>query len=150
MPLYHFFFFQAEDGIRDLTVTGVQTCALPISQRGAQRSGQRRENTMPSNHRSRQSLLRRRGRIRSQREIRLHGVSPLTRRAPAKKVPSDNPQAPQYGKTSSRPTERHRGGKRGKPGPRLRYPNSLRGGGPQTKVHRERLGTRFLQQLLPP
>src|SRR2546430_5457767 len=28
MPL--FFFFQAEDGIRDLTVTGVQTCALPI------------------------------------------------------------------------------------------------------------------------
>src|SRR2546430_7973558 len=25
-------FFQAEDGIRDLTVTGVQTCALPISQ----------------------------------------------------------------------------------------------------------------------
>src|SRR5688572_32041564 len=27
-----FFFFQAEDGIRDLTVTGVQTCALPICQ----------------------------------------------------------------------------------------------------------------------
>src|SRR5690349_22789701 len=26
-----FFFFQAEDGIRDLYVTGVQTCALPIS-----------------------------------------------------------------------------------------------------------------------
>src|SRR2546428_7143760 len=26
----HFFFFQAEDGIRDLIVTGVQTCALPI------------------------------------------------------------------------------------------------------------------------
>src|SRR2546427_9715942 len=25
------FFFQVEDGIRDLTVTGVQTCALPIS-----------------------------------------------------------------------------------------------------------------------
>src|SRR2546430_695638 len=32
--MYHFFFFfQAEDGIRDLTVTGVQTCALPISVR---------------------------------------------------------------------------------------------------------------------
>src|SRR5688572_31098398 len=30
-----FFFFQAEDGIRDLTVTGVQTCALPICDRGA-------------------------------------------------------------------------------------------------------------------
>src|SRR5438309_10905258 len=28
-----FFFFQAEDGIRDGTVTGVQTCALPISRR---------------------------------------------------------------------------------------------------------------------
>src|SRR2546427_1816392 len=28
--LCYFFFFQAEDGIRDLTVTGVQTCALPI------------------------------------------------------------------------------------------------------------------------
>src|SRR2546430_16080403 len=29
--LMEYFFFQAEDGIRDLTVTGVQTCALPIS-----------------------------------------------------------------------------------------------------------------------
>src|SRR5207245_5420008 len=29
--LFTFFFFQAEDGIRDATVTGVQTCALPIS-----------------------------------------------------------------------------------------------------------------------
>src|SRR2546421_2514055 len=27
---FSFFFFQAEDGIRDLIVTGVQTCALPI------------------------------------------------------------------------------------------------------------------------
>src|SRR5256885_6475437 len=40
LSLYHgitlvsffvFFFFQAEDGIRDYKVTGVQTCALPIS-----------------------------------------------------------------------------------------------------------------------
>ena len=30
--LFMFFFFQAEDGIRDDLVTGVQTCALPISQ----------------------------------------------------------------------------------------------------------------------
>src|SRR2546421_8301266 len=29
-PMVLFFFFQAEDGIRDLIVTGVQTCALPI------------------------------------------------------------------------------------------------------------------------
>src|SRR5438445_13143319 len=38
-----FFFFQAEDGIRDIGVTGVQTCALPIScdprRRGSQGSG---------------------------------------------------------------------------------------------------------------
>src|SRR2546430_17590421 len=33
MECFLFFFFQAEDGIRDLTVTGVQTCALPISGR---------------------------------------------------------------------------------------------------------------------
>src|SRR5689334_23930141 len=32
-----FFFFQAEDGIRDGTVTGVQTCALPISARASRR-----------------------------------------------------------------------------------------------------------------
>src|SRR6266542_4561673 len=31
-----FFFFQAEGGIRDATVTGVQTCALPIFLRGPQ------------------------------------------------------------------------------------------------------------------
>src|SRR6266536_5545858 len=32
-PIIVFFFFQAEDGIRDPLVTGVQTCALPISKR---------------------------------------------------------------------------------------------------------------------
>src|SRR5258707_12022757 len=32
---FFFFFFQAEDGIRDIGVTGVQTCALPISPRRA-------------------------------------------------------------------------------------------------------------------
>src|SRR2546429_5419844 len=30
MDIRFFFFFQAEDGIRDVAVTGVQTCALPI------------------------------------------------------------------------------------------------------------------------
>src|SRR2546425_5244832 len=33
-PIF-FFFFQAEDGIRDKLVTGVQTCALPIYRRGS-------------------------------------------------------------------------------------------------------------------
>src|SRR5690349_23940104 len=44
-----FFFFQAEDGIRDLYVTGVQTCALPISTRPPSsrlRSKGRGQNTM--------------------------------------------------------------------------------------------------------
>src|SRR5205085_2180168 len=45
-----FFFFQAEDGIRDLTVTGVQTCALPISTQDA---------TLRSRCRSAPDLLRR-------------------------------------------------------------------------------------------
>src|SRR5438874_6891362 len=43
-----FFFFQAEDGIRDLYVTGVQTCALPIfeTDRGiTQRTRQRVQGT---------------------------------------------------------------------------------------------------------
>src|SRR5207245_4021927 len=40
MKLFFLFFFQAEDGIRDATVTGVQTCALPIcARRGAARRG---------------------------------------------------------------------------------------------------------------
>src|SRR2546429_3964302 len=34
-----FFFFQAEDGIRDVAVTGVQTCALPICVEGAPGTG---------------------------------------------------------------------------------------------------------------
>src|SRR2546422_5015606 len=36
-----FFFFQAEDGIRDVAVTGVQTCALPILSPSVSRSTQR-------------------------------------------------------------------------------------------------------------
>src|SRR5437667_6075660 len=37
-----FFFFQAEDGIRDRDVTGVQTCALPISRPRSEAAGQTR------------------------------------------------------------------------------------------------------------
>src|SRR5206468_8384233 len=39
--LCFFFFFQAEDGIRDLIVTGVQTCALPICPRRTEMLGLR-------------------------------------------------------------------------------------------------------------
>src|SRR2546426_7853598 len=44
---YFFFFFQAEDGIRDYKVTGVQTCALPIlpERRSALRSGRAQTGT---------------------------------------------------------------------------------------------------------
>src|SRR5699024_11847216 len=41
-----FFFFQAEDGIRDRNVTGVQTCALPISYRSLASVGHRHESTL--------------------------------------------------------------------------------------------------------
>src|SRR6266567_6526903 len=41
MSIYEFFFFRAEDCIRDLTVTGVQTCALPISALAALNPGSR-------------------------------------------------------------------------------------------------------------
>src|SRR3990167_2434 len=46
------FFFKAEDGMRDLTVTGVQTCALPICRvgwpRGDRADPSRRRNEAPS------------------------------------------------------------------------------------------------------
>src|SRR5216684_9177056 len=41
--MFFFFFFQAEDGIRDVAVTGVQTCALPISAFSANCAGPRIE-----------------------------------------------------------------------------------------------------------
>src|SRR5256885_4803314 len=43
--VYFFFFFQAEDGIRDYKVTGVQTCALPISSISPVQSKVQRTNT---------------------------------------------------------------------------------------------------------
>src|SRR5205807_7306031 len=39
LTYFLFFFFQAEDGIRDYKVTGVQTCALPISAMMRMRGG---------------------------------------------------------------------------------------------------------------
>src|SRR2546425_5651665 len=42
MLMSFFFFFQAEDGIRDKLVTGVQTCALPIWKPAALRTAWRR------------------------------------------------------------------------------------------------------------
>src|SRR5256886_17483670 len=56
-------FFQAEDGIRDLTVTGVQTCALPICARRSR--GARRD--------------RRRGALRGEPDPRPRGAPRLSR-----------------------------------------------------------------------
>src|SRR2546422_7059869 len=55
---WFFFFFQAEDGIRDVAVTGVQTCALPISvPHGLQQPfGER----VAEGHAGRQAAIRRR------------------------------------------------------------------------------------------
>src|SRR5690606_39811794 len=52
--LFYFFFFQAEDGIRDFHVTGVQTCALPISpsERGLGRRLPRRSGSVRHDPRS--------------------------------------------------------------------------------------------------
>src|SRR5947208_28631 len=46
-PGNNFFFFQAEDGIRDDLVTGVQTCALPISRGTGRRRGRRSRRRRP-------------------------------------------------------------------------------------------------------
>src|SRR5438270_10270832 len=54
--IFFFFFFQAEDGIRDLTVTGVQTCALPIFRLLAPR---RSRNCCSSSHLRRTTTSRR-------------------------------------------------------------------------------------------
>src|SRR2546421_2682383 len=43
-----FFFFQAEDGIRDLIVTGVQTCALPIDRKSTRLTPVTIRSRMPS------------------------------------------------------------------------------------------------------
>src|SRR2546421_748869 len=51
--MWFFFFFQAEDGIRDLIVTGVQTCALPILSRASRTAT---DDDPLSNHTSRMSV----------------------------------------------------------------------------------------------
>src|SRR2546430_17722447 len=53
------FFFQAEDGIRDLTVTGVQTCALPICEAPARPHLRNRARGLAGPESHRRSLRRR-------------------------------------------------------------------------------------------
>src|SRR5438445_5694415 len=103
---------------------------------------------MSSHNWSRQSLLSRRRCFRIERPL-WSRRTPLTRGSSEEEVsPHHNPHS-KYGEADYRPFERYRGRKWGKHSPRLRYPSSLRGGGPQTSLHRSRLGTRFWKQLLP-
>src|SRR2546430_16725379 len=85
-----FFFFQAEDGIRDLTVTGVQTCALPISDLVRARAGHERREQDDREYR------------------RLHAEPPLT---PGRCPPRDGRPSmavPRGPRRSSAPEERPR------------------------------------------
>src|SRR5271165_6097324 len=51
MKCAFFFFFQAEDGIRYFHVTGVQTCALPISDRASHRAWLASQSALPAGFR---------------------------------------------------------------------------------------------------
>src|SRR5205809_2483468 len=55
---FFFFFFQAEDGIRDVAVTGVQTCALPISDGADARRGEIQRGRRPQSARAHQQHAR--------------------------------------------------------------------------------------------
>src|SRR5690606_40645383 len=86
--LLFFFFFQAEDGIRDFHVTGVQTCALPISSSRTRppasprwRSGRSRSTT-PSSGRSPTTPTRPRVQASSRSEERRVGKECRSRWSP--------------------------------------------------------------------
>src|SRR5262249_62373212 len=64
-----FFFFQAEDGIRDWSVTGVQTCALPISSAGPRARTNSPDRTPDQRHRTRAGKRDQSGRDAAEREI---------------------------------------------------------------------------------
>src|SRR6266568_9690028 len=66
------FFFQAEDGIRDGTVTGVQTCALPISGGCANAARARPARRISSAACSTRSSRRERAAARGTKPARLH------------------------------------------------------------------------------
>src|SRR3989441_5250744 len=74
-----FFFFQAEDGIRDKLVTGVQTCALPIYGRGGrEQAGGVRDRHRPAWTRAAQRAAgRRRPRVAASHRARAHTRRPV-------------------------------------------------------------------------
>src|SRR3989475_11677773 len=89
--LFFFFFFQAEDGIRDLTVTGVQTCALPVAGRRSRGAG------APPDGPSRRAVLQRQRSARGTVHATTgRGVSPRRGAEP-----------PVYGSSRSRRSPHH-------------------------------------------
>src|SRR5206468_1021645 len=78
------FFFQAEDGIRDLIVTGVQTCALPISSNGTLFfSFQRNNGIASSEERGKSSKCWTNTRITGSGRIKAASSGPVRRRSQA-------------------------------------------------------------------
>src|SRR5882757_4316841 len=81
------FFFQAADGIRDIGVTGVQTCALPISRRDADRGNAPDLGDVPGDRAAVVGCRRRRGGCdgpgRRVRPDRGHGRADRRRTRPA-------------------------------------------------------------------
>src|SRR2546429_3026697 len=80
--IFFFFFFQAEDGIRDVAVTGVQTCALPISTSITpwRRRSPFRKRASPSSATPR-TLSEEQGGLLEQREILPTSAKPTSRLA---------------------------------------------------------------------
>src|SRR3989475_2675024 len=75
--VFFFFFFQAEDGIRDLTVTGVQTCALPILSTRLSRVQQERTTRTASNRSDRARAPRARS-LTARRKLAERSISSTT------------------------------------------------------------------------
>src|SRR5690348_17944385 len=76
MRVLFFFFFQAEDGIGDGRVTGVQTCALPISSRGSTPAAPRSSGSSKTMRASSQPRLRSRDPRPRRRLIKLAAERP--------------------------------------------------------------------------
>src|SRR5260370_30344386 len=83
-----FFFFQAEDGIRDSSVTGVQTCALPISgldPRSAMEAESQPDRRFPP-HDGARLCFHRRARVKSSRTLIMPGKPMKDRRSEERRV----------------------------------------------------------------
>src|SRR2546429_10006544 len=92
-----FFFFQAEDGIRDVAVTGVQTCALPIAFLDATTTGEAIDEV-----RAEQPLERVAGRDRHGARYRARGAEVHQKRTHHDGRPDVVPDEQQGGKPDPR------------------------------------------------